>query len=413
MDKEKTLKGNCLIGQSGGPTSVINASLYGIMKAAKESGVISRIYGACHGTQGILAGNIIDLTDEPDENIDLLPVTPSAALGSSRVKLKDFTEDDTQYRTILELFRKYDIRYFFFIGGNDSMDTCDKISRYFETVDFECRIFGVPKTIDNDLWGTDHCPGYGSAAKYVATTMLELYEDARVYGTPQVIIVEIMCRNAGWLTASAALARTVGHGPDLIYLPEVPFSVGDFLNRVGEHLAKNESVLIAVSEGVMDEDGVYITDYSAETKYTDTFGHIQMGGLGAMLKSMVINRFKAKTRSIELSLLQRCAAHIASKTDVDEAITVGRNAVRYALDGKSGFMVGIRRVSNDPYVSETQLLPLDQCANYEKKVPSDWILPGGAGVTDELIRYMKPLIQGEVTTPKKDSLPVFTHFELS
>lgn len=401
------LKGNCLIGQSGGPTSVINGSLYGIIKAARESDAIERIYGACHGTQGILSGNIIDLTDLSKEETELLPTTPSAALGSSRVKLCEFGDDDTDYRTIYELFRKYNIRYFFFIGGNDSMDTCDKISRYFRTVDFECRIFGVPKTIDNDLCGTDHCPGYGSAAKYVATTMLELYEDAAVYGYPQVVIVEIMGRNAGWLTASAALSRINGHGPDLVYLPEVPFSVGEFLNSVGDHLARDESVLVAVSEGVMDEDGVYITDYSAETKYIDTFGHIQMGGLGSMLKSMVINRFKAKTRSIELSLLQRCAGHIASKTDLDEAIMVGRAAVEYALEGKSGYMVGIKRVSNDPYASKPELLDLAKCANYENKVPLEWILPGGAGVTEEFIEYMKPLIQGEVTVPKKDSLPVY------
>ncbi|MBO4360750.1 MAG: diphosphate--fructose-6-phosphate 1-phosphotransferase, partial [Eubacteriaceae bacterium] len=257
----------------------------------------------------------------------------------------------------------------------------------------------------------DHCPGYGSAAKYVATTMQELYEDAAVYNYPQVVIVEVMGRNAGWLTGSAALARLNGHGPDLVYLPEVPFSVGDFLNSVGDFLAIDQSVLVAVSEGVMDEDGVYITDYSAETKYIDTFGHIQMGGVGSMLKSMVINRYKAKTRSIELSLLQRCAGHIASKTDLDEAIMVGKAAVDYAIEGQSGYMVGIKRTSSDPYRSEPELLDLAKCANYENKVPQEWILPGGKGVTDEFIDYMKPLIQGEVRVPQKDGLPVFAKLE--
>lgn len=406
------LKGNCLIGQSGGPTSVINASLYGVYKAAQESVEIERIYGACCGTEGILADRIIDLTDEDSENIELLKQTPSAALGSSRVKLKDFTEDDSQYKTIYEIFKKYDIRYFFFIGGNDSMDTCDKISRYFETQDYECRIFGIPKTIDNDLCGTDHCPGYGSAAKFVANTMLELQADSAVYGTTQVVIVEIMGRNAGWLTAAAALANEIGKGPDLVYLPEVPFSIKEFLEKVKQRVDNNESCLVAVSEGVMDDDGVYIAEYNNDTKYTDTFGHMQMGGLAELLKSMVINKYGVKSRHIELSLLQRSAAHLVSKTDLDEAIMVGRKAVEEAIAGKTGYMVGIKRVSNDPYTVEAELVDLSQAANFEKKVPVEWILREGAGVTQELIDYMMPLIEGDNPQIKKKGLPLYAKFDL-
>ena len=314
--------------------------------------------------------------------------------------------DDTDYKRMLEIFKKYNVRYFFYNGGNDSMDTCSKVSRYLKSVGYECNVIGVPKTIDNDLYGTDHCPGFGSAAKYIATTCMEVSLDAKVYDTGMICIIEIMGRNAGWLAGAAALASASGEGPDLVYLPEIPFDVEKFYADVECIYKEKGKVIIAASEGIHDKDGKFISEYAGEAS-KDAFGHTQMGGLAQVLESMLKSRIDCKSRAIELSLMQRCGAHCASQTDIDEAIAVGRAAVEAATSGKSGYMVAIKRLSSAPYTWETELLPLEKCANFEKKVPTEWINAEGNGVTQAFIDYALPLIQGETKMEKVNSLPRF------
>ena len=318
------LKGACIIGQSGGPTSVINASAYGVIRTALDSGCITNVYGAEHGIKGVLEDRLFDMSQEDPKELELLKYTPSSALGSCRYKMKDPDEDDTDYKRILEVFKKHDVRYFFYNGGNDSMDTCNKISKYMQKVGYECRVMGVPKTIDNDLYGTDHCPGYASAAKYIATSLMEVYQDAHVYDTGMICIVEIMGRHAGWLTAAAALATKYGAGPDLIYLPETDFDMDTFLADVERIYKETGSCMVAVSEGIHYADGSFVSE--AKTSATDGFGHAQLGGLAALLASIVKEKTGAKVRGIELSLLQRCGAHLASETDSEEAVMAGRAA---------------------------------------------------------------------------------------
>ena len=319
------LKGACIIGQSGGPTSVINASAYGVIRTALDSGCITNVYGAEHGIKGVLEDRLFDMSQEDSKELELLKYTPSSALGSCRYKMKDPDEDDTDYKRILEVFKKHDVRYFFYNGGNDSMDTCNKISKYMQKVGYECRVMGVPKTIDNDLYGTDHCPGYASAAKYIATSLMEVYQDAHVYDTGMICIVEIMGRHAGWLTAAAALATKYGAGPDLIYLPETDFDMDTFLADVERIYKETGSCMVAVSEGIHYADGSFVSE--AKTSATDGFGHAQLGGLAALLAGIVKEKTGAKVRGIELSLLQRCGAHLASETDIEEAVMAGRAAV--------------------------------------------------------------------------------------
>ena len=399
-----TLKGACIIGQSGGPTAVINASAYGVIKTALEAPEITNVYGAANGILGVLGDKLYDMSREDPYELSLLMGTPSSELGSCRYKLADPDKDDTDYKKILEIFKKYDVRYFFYNGGNDSMDTCNKISRYMEKVGYECRIMGVPKTIDNDLFGTDHCPGFGSAAKYIATSCMEVNKDARVYDTGMVTVIEIMGRHAGWLTAAAALATKFGSGPDLIYLPEVVFDMDKFLVDVEAIYKKNNKVLIAVSEGIHDKDGKFISE--AETSATDGFGHAQLGGLAVQLAEIIKQRLGAKVRGIELSLLQRCGSHLASKADVDEAFLAGQVAVTAAVEGKSGYMVAFERdMSSGEYKCLTKLIPLSEVANFEKKVPLEWINAEGNGLTDELIDYCLPLIQGDPGFVLEHSLP--------
>ena len=314
--------------------------------------------------------------------------------------------DDTDYKRILEIFKKYNVRYFFYNGGNDSMDTCSKVSRYLKSVGYECNVIGVPKTIDNDLYGTDHCPGFGSAAKYIATTCMEVSLDAKVYDTGMICIIEIMGRNAGWLAGAAALATASGEGPDLVYLPELPFDVEKFYADVERIYKEKGKVIIAASEGIHDQDGKFISEYAGEAA-KDAFGHTQMGGLAQVLQSMLKTKIDCKSRAIELSLMQRCGAHLASQTDIDEAYAVGKAAVEAATSGKTGYMVAIHRTSNDPYTWETELLPLEKCANFEKKVPVEWINSEGNGVTQKFIDYALPLIQGETKLPKENGLPRF------
>ncbi len=404
------LKGAAIIGQSGGPTSVINASAYGVIRTALDSDVITKVYGAEHGIKGVLNDRLIDMTQEDAEELELLLYTPSSALGSCRYKIADPDVDDTDYKRILEIFKKYDVRYFFYNGGNDSMDTCNKISKYMQKVGYECRVMGVPKTIDNDLFGTDHCPGFASAAKYIATSCMEVYQDARVYDTGMVCIIEIMGRHAGWLAGSAALATAFGAGPDLVYLPETDFDMETFLADVERVYKEKGNCMVAVSEGIHYADGSFVSE--AKTSATDGFGHAQLGGLEVLLSEIVKERLGCKVRGIELSLLQRCGAHLASETDIEESFLSGKAAVENAVNGITDKMVGFERSYEDgQYVCRTKLLNLTDVANTEKKVPLEWINADHNGVEKPFIDYVLPLIQGEPKLPKESSLPRFARLK--
>ncbi|HWQ77827.1 MAG TPA: 6-phosphofructokinase [Anaerovoracaceae bacterium] len=406
------LKGAVLIGQSGGPTSVINASALGCIEAALKSEIVTKVYGAAHGIKGVLLDNLYDMNQEDPAELTLMRYTPSSVLGTCRYKLKDFTVDDTDYRRILEIFKKYDIRYFFYNGGNDSMDTCNKISRFMAQNGYECRVMGIPKTIDNDLARTDHCPGYGSAAKYIATSCMEVYRDAKVYGAGSVTVLEIMGRNAGWLTAASAIATWKGMGPDLIYLPEVPFSLDAFIADITRVYEEKGDVMVAVSEGIMDKDGNYILEtLSADEKSKDSFGHVQMGGLAANLANYANSKIKAKVRGIEFGIIQRCAAHIASETDVNEAYMAGEAAFKAAEAGETDKMVAFERGAGPEYTCGTVLVDLGDVANFEKKVPREWINEAGNGLLQPFIDYALPLIQGESKVPMEDGVPRFANLK--
>ena len=405
----KQLTGACIIGQSGGPTAVINASAQGVIQTALKADCITRVLGAAHGIKGVLDDKLYDMSQEDPAELDLLQYTPSSALGSCRYKLADPDVDDTDYKRILEIFKKYDVRYFFYNGGNDSMDTCNKISKYMQKVGYECRIMGVPKTIDNDLNGTDHCPGFASAAKYIATSCAEVWQDARVYDTGMIAIIEIMGRHAGWLAGSAALANLTGCGPDLVYLPEVDFDMDQFLADVKRVYEENGNCMVAVSEGIHYADGTFVSE--AKTSATDGFGHAQLGGLAALLADKVKQATGAKVRGIELSLLQRCGAHLASKTDVQEAWQAGSAAVNAAVEGITDKMVAFQCTREGGYKCETSLEPLDIVANFEKKVPREWINEAGNNVTQEFLDYALPLIQGETDAPKENGLPRFARLK--
>ena len=404
------LVGSCIFGQSGGPTAVINASAYGVIRTALDAEEITTVYGAAHGIRGVLDDKLYIMDEEDPAELKLLLNTPSSELGSCRYKIADPEKDDTDYKRILEIFKKYNVRYFFYNGGNDSMDTCNKISRYMESVGYECRVMGVPKTIDNDLFGTDHCPGFASAAKYIATSCMEINKDARVYDNGMITVVEIMGRHAGWLAASAALATEFGSGPDLIYLPELDFDMDKFLADVDRVYKANGKVLVAVSEGIHYADGSFVSE--AKTSATDGFGHAQLGGLASLLAEIIRQHTGAKVRGIELSLLQRCGAHLASQTDIDEAFGAGREAVMQAVSGTTGKMVAFEREYIDgKYHCKMALLPLSSVANYEKKVPLDWINADGNGLKHEFIDYVLPLIQGEPKLPLEHSLPRYARLK--
>ena len=410
----KKLIGSAIIGQSGGPSSVINSSILGAIKTALKAEEITRVYGASNGIIGVLNDELYDLNLEDPSELELLRYTPASALGSCRHKLPELDKDEYEYKRILEVFKKYNVRYFFYNGGNDSMDTCNKISKYCMKNGYECRVMGIPKTIDNDLFGTDHCPGFASAAKYIATSIAEITLDTRVYDYGNISIVEIMGRNAGWLAASAALSNLNGKGVDLIYLPEVPFDLEKFIDEVNDIYEAQGKVVVAVSEGIKDENGVYISEYTSKNKEKDKFGHIQMGGLAQFLAQQIKARTGAKIRGIELSLLQRCAAHLASKTDYDEAFMAGKAAVENAIDGVSDMMVAFkcsRGKTIDDYKCEIELIPLEKVANFEKKVPLEWINKKGNNVKKEFIDYVLPLIQGETELPKVNGLPRFAQLK--
>ena len=404
------LIGAAVIGQSGGPTSVINASAYGVIRTALDAEEITNVYGMAHGIKGMLADQLYDMSQEDPAELELLLNTPSSELGSCRYKIADPDVDDTDYKRMLEIFKKYNIRYFFYNGGNDSMDTCDKVSRYMAKSGWDCRVMGVPKTIDNDLYGTDHCPGFASAAKYIATSVAEVYKDARVYDTGMVTIIEIMGRHAGWLTAAASLASTVGCGPDLIYVPEVDFDMDKFLADVQRIYDANGKCIVAVSEGIHYADGSFVSE--AKASATDGFGHAQLGGLAALLANIVKEKTGAKVRGIELSLLQRCGAHLASQTDITESFTAGKKAVEAAIAGETGYMVGFKRVMVDgKYTCEYVLLPLTSVANFEKKVPLEWITPEHNGITSDFADYALPLIAGEPDRKLENGLPRFARLK--
>ena len=403
------LKGACIFGQSGGPSSVINASAYGVIKTALESEYITKVYGANHGIKGVLDDRLLIMDEEDPKELERLLYTPSSALGSCRYKIADPDVDDTDYKRILEIFQKYDVRYFFYNGGNDSMDTCNKISKYMAKVGYDCRVIGVPKTIDNDLFGTDHCPGFASAAKYIATSIMEVYRDCHVYDTGMITIIECMGRHAGWLTAAAELANLSGEGPDFVYVPEVDFDMDQFLADVTARYEKNKNCMVAVSEGIHYADGSFVSE--AKTSATDGFGHAQLGGLAAHLAAVVKEKTGAKVRGIELSLLQRCAAHCASGTDIQESFASGKAAVEAALAGETDKMVGFVCTRENGYHCETKLFELSKVANFEQKLPLQWINAEHNGVTKEFVDYCLPLIQGETPMVKENGLPRFCHLK--
>lgn len=403
---------NCLIAQSGGPTSVINASLSGVIEKALDSSKINKVYGSTNGILGILQDNIVDLNTTFEKNpdkLEILKTTPGMYLGSCRFKLQDPSQDDSQYKIIFSAFEKYDIKYFFYIGGNDSMDTVYKLSKYAETHKFDIKIMGIPKTIDNDLYGIDHTPGFGSAAKFVATAMIEIAHDTYIYDIESITIVEIMGRNAGWLTAASALARNeYNEAPHLIYLPEIPFSKDQFIHDIKKLQAKKKNIIVAVSEGIRDNSGQFISASSSET---DSFGHVHLSGTGKTLETLVSNNFNCKVRSIELNVLQRSAMHCASQVDIDEAALVGEKAVEYALNGLTGQMVTMERICNSPYSISVSAINIDSVANQEKVIPREWIVQDGNNVTEDVVNYMRPLIMGEPSLKYRNGLPLYSNIQ--
>lgn len=398
---------NCMVAQSGGPTVAINASLAGVIDGVMRSGKYATCYGSINGILGILNENYLNLTEMIDdkEKLERLKVTPAMYLGSCRHKLPNYKDDDSPYVFIFNQFAKLNIKAFFYIGGNDSMDTVLKLSDYAAKINSDIRIIGIPKTIDNDLCVIDHTPGFGSAAKYIASTMLEVAHDTFIYAVKSVTIVEIMGRDAGWLTASSALARNeYNTAPHLIYLPEVAFDKEQFLNDIREKLKTLNNVIVAVSEGIRDENGDYIT---ASKAVADQFGHQQLSGAGKALEFLVKENIGVKVRSVEVNVLQRCAAHMASATDLNESFTLGNKAVSLAGEGITASMVTLERVSNTPYEVCYDHAPIAGIANEAKSIPREWINETGNDITPALYEYLKPLIQGEVSISYKDGIPVY------
>ena len=402
-----SMKGNVIVGQSGGPTAVINSSLAGVYKTAKDRGA-RKVYGMLHGIQGLLEEKYVDLSEhiKSDLDIDLLKRTPSAYLGSCRYKLPEIKGNTDFYDHIFEILDKLEIEYFFYIGGNDSMDTIKKLSDYAILNGSTIKFMGVPKTIDNDLAVTDHTPGYGSAAKYIASITKEVIRDGLVYGTKSVTILEIMGRNAGWLTGAAALAKGEDcEGPDMIFLPEIPFDVDEFMKKVEQLQKEKSSVVVAVSEGVKVADGRYVCELTDNIDYVDAFGHRQLTGTARYLAERISREVGCKTRAIEFNSLQRCASHIVGRVDITEAFQVGGAAVKAAFEGETAKMIILKRISDDPYLCVTDLYDVHKIANVEKKVPREWINEAGDYVTPEFVNYVRPLIQAELTPIMVDGLP--------
>ena len=399
---------NIIVGQSGGPTSVINSSLAGVFATAKELGA-GKIYGMRNGIEGLLEERYIDMTEyiKNSMDVEILKRTPSSFLGSCRFKLPTVEKSPETYEKIIAVLRKLDIQHFFYIGGNDSMDTIKQLSEYAKAKNItDITFMGVPKTIDNDLAVTDHTPGYGSAAKYIASTMKEIIRDALVQPIKIVNIIEIMGRNAGWLTAAAALAKGDDcEGADLIYLPETVFDINKFVAKVQEIQKTKKQIVVAVSEGVKTADGKYVCESASSNMIVDSFGHKQLSGTATALANVISNEIGCKTRAIEFSTIQRCASHIASLTDVNEAFIVGGIAVKAAFDGETGKVGIFQRLSNKPYLMGTSIYDVNAIANVEKTVPQEWIINDGTGVSQEALDYMRPLIQGEIYLYMVDGLP--------
>ena len=393
---------NCIVAQSGGPTAAINASLAGVVAKVIESNNFEKIYGAIHGIQGVLRKNFMDLSDLTDDFIERLAITPAMYLGSCRFKLPYYKADENTYKQIFETFEEYNVGAFFYIGGNDSMDTVAKLSEYAKSIGSDVKIAGIPKTIDNDLLVTDHTPGFGSAAKYIASTVREIAYDTYIYDVKSVTIVEIMGRDAGWLTASSVLARNgFSDAPHLIYLPEVPFDKEKFIEDIENQFKRHKNIIVAVSEGIRDAGGNYI---SATTAAADKFGHAQLSGAGKALEYLVKERLGVKVRSIEVNVLQRAAGHMASKTDLEESMALGKAAVEYAQNGETGFMTVIKRVSNTPYTYEIGFEPVVGIANEAKSVPVEWINDEHNDVNEKFIEYVKPLVEGEIDAFYSDGI---------
>ncbi len=403
------MKGNVIVGQSGGPTAAINSSLAGVFRTAIDRGA-KKVYGMRHGIQVLLDENYVDLSDHirNDLDVELLKRTPAAYLGSCRYKLPEIHENPEIYDKIFDILQKLDIECFIYIGGNDSMDTIKKLSDYAIVKGHTIKFIGVPKTIDNDLALTDHTPGYGSAAKYIGTSTKEIIRDSNAleYGKGLVSVIEIMGRNAGWLTGAAALAQGEDcEGPDLIYLPELPFDVEKFVEKVKSLLEKKQSVVVAVSEGIRLKDGRYVCELTDGVDYVDAFGHKQLSGTANYLACRISNELGCKTRGIELSTLQRAASHLSSRIDIIEAFQVGGAAVKAADEGDTGEMVILERLSDDPYQCTTSLRNVHKVSNVEKVVPREWINKEGNYVTEEFLDYVRPLIQGDVPPIMVDGIP--------
>lgn len=400
------MKDNCIVAQSGGPTVAINASLAGVIDGVKKSNKFTRVYGAIHGIQGVLDNNFIDLSLMALSKFPLvntLELSPAMYLGSCRYKLPDFEVDSKPYEIIFDRFEEYQVAAFFYIGGNDSMDTVDKLSKYAKKIGSDVKIVGIPKTIDNDLCHTDHTPGFGSAAKYIASSLLEIAHDTFIYAVKSVTIVEIMGRDAGWLTAASALARNeYSDAPHLIYLPECNFDKDEFLTDVRALLEEHNNIIIAVSEGLHDAEGNYIC--AGESK-EDTFGHSQLSGAGKALEYLIKDNINVKVRSVEVNVLQRCAAHLSSATDLNEAVASGEHAVAFAKQGITASMVTMNRTSNAPYTIEYGYAEIKNIANEAKSVPRAWINERGNDVTEEMVAYLLPLIQGETSISYENGLP--------
>lgn len=403
---------NMMIAQSGGPSPAINASLAGALQCAMASEKIGTVYGALNGLEGLLKRHIVSLSDQIQTAFDfeLLIHTPAMALGSCRYRLPRDVDD--MYHQVLAIFRDYNIGYFFYCGGNDSMDTIACLSAFFRSQGEDIKCIGIPKTVDNDLMGTDHTPGFGSAARFIAASFSEIMIDALAYNAPSVTVVEVMGRNAGWLTASSVLARAHGYtGPHMIYLPEVPFNPDAFVRKVNQMQKEYPHLLVAVSEGIRLENGRYVSE--AESGAVDMFGHRALGGVAEVLETIVREQVGCKARSVEPSVLQRVGMHLSSGTDLREAQEVGITAVEAALAGKTDVMIGIYRVSNAPYLVRYEPVPLADVANHERKVPLNWICDDGTNVTQEMVEYLRPLFRGETHVKYEDGLPRFFRIDRS
>lgn len=400
---------NIVVAQSGGPTCAINASLVGVVKEAMKEKTIDAVFGSINGIEGVISDHLVDLKSMilTDMDMVLLEQTPSTVLGSCRYKLPDFNENDEPYKKIVQCFKRRQIGAFFYIGGNDSMDTVMKLSEYLKKIELDVKVVGIPKTIDNDLCVTDHTPGFGSAAKYVATTMQEIVRDSSVYSVPSVTIVEIMGRHAGWLAASSAVLHAIGEeAPHLVYVPERPMTKEGFFEDLRCQMAKHKAVIVAVSEGMeipSDEENFRTGD-------VDNFGHKYLSGIGKHLEQLVRDEFGCKVRSIELNVMQRCSSHLNSATDIREAEEIGAEGVKCALKGETGKVMVFRRIKDVPYTVVIEAANAELIANKEKFLPTEYVNEAGNNITDKALKYFLPLIQGEKTPIMKDGLPC--HFTI-